>query len=140
MSIHEILIKDRNFHFIHQEQHGINYVYVSNILEDEILSIIKYTIPNEIQKAMTCPIHHSRDVFYITIGYDEGQKDYYLIFSLAQSQDLNMSHTEVLRICGQESIENLITKYLEVIQDKKFTVKTVNAITGGAVQLPLYIY
>lgn len=140
MSVHEILSKDSAWHFIHQTQYGINYVYTSNIQEDEILSIIKYTMPKEVQKTMTCPIYHSRDVFYIVVGYDEGQKDYYLILSLAQSQDLNRSHTEVLRICGQESIENLVTKYLEVIQDKKFTVKATNAITGGAVQLPLYIY
>lgn len=140
MSIHEILSKDSAWHFIHQIQYGINYVYASNIQEDEILSIIKYTMPVEIQKTMTCPVYHNRDTFYIVVGYDEGQKDYYLILSLAQSQDLNMSHTEVLRICGQKSIEDLITKYIEVKQNKKFTVKTTNAITGGAVQLPLYIY
>ena len=140
MSIHEILSKDKTWHFMHQVQYGINYCYVSNIQEDEVLSIIKYTMPKEIQKTMTCPIYHSRDVFYIIVGYDEGQKDYYLILSLAQSQDLNKSHTEVLRICGQKSIEDLITKYIEVKQDKKFIVKTTNAITGGAVQLPLYIY
>ena len=139
MSIHEILSKDSAWHFLHQIQYGINYVYASNIQEDEILSIIKYTMPKELQKTMTCPVYHSRDVFYIVVGYDEGQKDYYLILSLAQSQDLNMSHTEVLRICGQKSIEDLITKYIEVKQNKKFTVKTVNAITGGAVQLPLYV-
>ena len=88
MSIHEILSKDSAWHFIHQTQYGINYVYASNIQEDEVLSIIKYTMPVEIQK----------------------------------------------------SIEDLITKYIEVKQDKKFTVKTINAITCGAVQLPLYIY
>lgn len=140
MSIHEILSKDSAWHFIHQTQYGINYVYASNIQEDEVLSIIKYTMPKELQKTMTLPIYHNRDTFYIIVGYDEGQKDYYLILSLAQSQDLNMSHTEVLRICGQKSIGDLITKYIEVKQDKKFTVKTTNAITGGAVRLPLYIH
>ena len=140
MSIHEYLSKDNAWHSIHQKQYGINYTYMSNIQEDEILSIIKYTMPKEVQKTMTFPIYHSMDVFYIVVGYDEGQKDYYLILSLAQSQDLNLSHTEVLRICGQKSIENLITKYLEVIQNKKFIVKATNAITGGGVLLPLYIY
>ena len=139
MSIHEYLSKDSSWHSIHQKQYGINYTYMSNIQEDEIFSIITYTMPKEVQKTMTSPIYHSMDVFYIVVGYDEGLS-YYLILSLAQSQDLNLSHTEVLRIRGQKSIENLITKYLEVIQDKKFTVKATNAITGGAVQLPLYIY
>lgn len=139
MSIHEILSKDKAWHFVHSEKYGVKYCYVSNIQEDNILSIIQYTMPQEIQKAMKCPIYHSRDIFYIVVGYDEGLKDYYLILSLAQSQDLNMSHTEVLRICGQKSIEDLITKYIEIKQNKKFTVKTINAITGGAVQLPLYI-
>lgn len=140
MSIHEYLSKDKAWHFIHQEQSGIKYVYASNIQEDEVLAIIKYTMPVEVQKTMQSPIYHSNDTFYIVVGYDEGQKDYYLILSLAQSEDLNMSHTEVLRICGQNSIEDLVTKYIEAKQNKKFIVKATNAITGGAVQLPLYIY
>lgn len=138
MSIHEILSKDSAWHFIHQVQYGINYVYASNIQEDEVLSVVKYTMPKEVQKAMTSPIYHSRDTFYIVVGHDTS--GYYLMLSLAQSQDLNMSHTEVLRINGQTSIEDLITKYIEVKQNKKFIVKAINAITGGAVELPLYVY
>lgn len=136
MSIHEILSKDKAWHFVHDEKYGIKYCYVSNIQEDNILSIVQYTMPQEIIRAYKTPIHHSRDVFYIVLGQEHGQ--YYMHLSLAQSEDLNRSHTEVLRI-NAESIEDLITKYIEVKQDKKFTVKTVNAITGGAVQLPLYV-
>lgn len=136
MSIHEILSKDSAWHFIHQEQNGINYVYASNIQEDEILSIIKYTMPPEIQKTMLCPIHHSRDTFYIVVGQEH--EHYYLHLSLAQSEDLNKSHTEVLRITAH-SVEELITAYIGVKQEKKFTVKVTNAITGGAVQLPIYL-
>ena len=137
MSIHEILSKDNAWHFVHSEKYGIKYCYVSNIQEDNILSIIQYTMPQEIVKAYKTPIYHSRDIFYIVLGQEHGQ--YYMHLSLAQSEDLNRSHTEVLRICGQKSIEDLITKYIEIKQNKKFTVKTVNAITGGAVQLPLYV-
>lgn len=136
MSIHEILSKDNAWHFIHSEKYGIKYCYVSNIQEDNILSIIQYTMPQEIVKAYKTPIHHSRDIFYIVLGQEHGQ--YYMHLSLAQSKDLNRSHTEVLRI-NAESIEDLITKYIEIKQNKKFAVKAINAITGGAVQLPLYV-
>ena len=136
MSIHEILSKDSAWHFIHQEHEDVKYCYASNIQEDNILSIIQYTMPQEIIRAYKIPIRHSRDIFYIVVGQEHGR--YYLHLSLAQSEDLNRSHTEVLRI-NAESIEDLITKYIEVKQNKKFTVKTVNAITGGAVQLPLYV-
>ena len=48
MSIHEILIKDESYHFIEQEYKGIKYMYASNIEQDNILAIIKYTMPLEI--------------------------------------------------------------------------------------------
>ena len=137
MSIHEILSKDNAWHFVQQEHEGVKYCYASNIQEDNILSIIQYTMPQGITRAYKTPVRHSRDIFYIVVGQE--YEHYYMHLSLAQSQDLNRSHTEVLRICGQKSIEDLITKYIEIKQNKKFTVKTVNAIIGGAVQLPLYV-
>lgn len=136
MSVHEVLKQDKTYHFIEQEHKGIKYCYASNIQEDNILAIIKYTMPKEIEQALNTPIYHSRDMFYIVVGQEHGQ--YYMHLSFAQSENLNYSHTDVLRI-NADNTNDLITKYIQIKENKKFTVKCINAITGGAVQIPLYV-
>ena len=138
MSIHEILIKDKSYHFIEQEHKGIKYMYASNIEEDNILSIIKYTMPQEIITAFNTPLKRSRNTLYIQLSYEESCNKYYFIISLANSENYNHSHTEVLRIVSSK-LEDIITKYIEVKQNKKFTIKIINALNGCPVTLPIYI-
>lgn len=138
MSIHELLLQDNTYHFIHDEHNGIKYCYASNIPEDTALAIMVYTMPNEIEKCFQRhdTSRHGRDTMYICLckEYDR----YYLTISIAKSEDLNLSHTEVLRIIT-DSMSEIITKFLEVKNNKKFVVKTINAINGGACEPPIYI-
>lgn len=139
MSIHEILKQDTSYHFIEAKNKGINYYYASNINEDEIFSIIKYTIPLEIEKAFNTPLRRNKDTIYIQFSYEkECNNNYFLTISLADSKDYNRSHTEVLRIVAN-NINKVIDKYIEVKNNKKFTIKTINALNGCPVELPIYV-
>ena len=101
MSVHKVLKQDKTYHFIEQEHKGIKYCYASNIQEDNILAIIKYTMPLEIEKAfadtMSC-----WDALYIWCGKSNSEYDknpYFLIIELAESKDYKLSHKEIIRIC-----------------------------------------
>ena len=133
MSIHEILAKDTSYHFVEQEHKGIKYCYASNIQEDNILAIIKYTLPLEIEKAfadtMSC-----WDALYIWCGKSSNEYDknpYFLIIELAESKDYKLSHKEVLRICGT-SIDYVLNTYFDIKNKTSYVNKVKRGIFGGA--------
>ena len=138
MSIHEILSKDNSYHFIQEEHNGIKYFYASNIQEDEVLAIIKYLMPSEVERCFQRKdtSRQGRDTLYITL--DKEVEKYYLVVSVATSENLERSHTEVLRIC-MPTLSDIITQFTLAMRMKSFTVKTISAVNGGAVALPLYI-
>lgn len=133
MSIHEILSKDNTYHFIEQEHKGIKYMYASNIQEDNILAIVKYTMPLEIEKAfadtMSC-----WDSLYIWCGKSTSEWDknpYFIIISLAKSKNYEWSHKEVLRICGT-SISYILDTYFDIKNKTGYINKVKRGIFGGA--------
>ena len=128
MSIHEILSKDNTYHFIEQEHKGIKYCYASNIQEDNILAIIKYTMPLEIEKAFADTLS-CWDALYIWCGKDS--TGYFLIISLAESKNYNFSHKEIIRICGT-STSYLLHEYFEVKNTGTYKGKMLRGIFGGA--------
>ena len=138
MSIHEILKQDNSYHFIQEEHKGIKYFYASNIQEDEVFAIIKYFMPLEIEKCFQRkdPSKQGRDTLYITL--EKEVEKYYLNISVATSENLERSHTEVLRVC-MPTLSDIVTQFTLAMRMESFTVKTINAINGGAVALPLYI-
>lgn len=138
MSIHEIISKDTSYHFIQEEHKGIKYFYASNIQEDNILAIIKYLMPLEIEKCFQREntSRRGRDTLYIVL--DKEVEKYYLTISVATSENLERSHTEVLRIC-MPTLSDVVTQFTLAMRMKSFTVKAINAVNGGAVTLPLYI-
>lgn len=138
MSIHEILSKDKSYHFIQEEHKGIKYFYASNIQEDNILAIIKYLMPLEIEKCFQRKdtSRRGRDTLYIVL--DKEVEKYYLTISIATSENLEHSHAEVLRIC-MPTLSDVVTQFTLAMRMKSFTVKAINAVNGGAVTLPLYI-
>ena len=138
MSIHEILKQDKSYHFIQEEHKGIKYFYASNIQEDNILAIIKYLMPLEVEKCFQRKdtSRQGRDTLYITL--DKEVEKYYLVISVATSENLEHSHTEVLRIC-MPTLSDIVTQFTLAMRMESFTVKTINAVNGGAVTLPLYI-
>lgn len=138
MSIHEIISKDTSYHFIQEEHKGIKYFYASNIQEDNILAIIKYLMPLEIEKCFQREntSRRGRDTLYIVL--DKEVEKYYLTISVATSENLEHSHTEVLRIC-MPTLSDVVTQFTLAMRMKSFTVKAINAVNGGAVTLPLYI-
>ena len=138
MSIHEILSKDKSYHFIQEEHKGIKYFYASNIQEDNILAIIKYLMPLEIEKCFQRKdtSRRGRDTLYITL--DKEVEKYYLVISVATSENLEHNHTEVLRIC-MPTLSDVVTQFTLAMHMKSFTVKTISAVNGGAVTLPIYI-
>lgn len=135
MSIHGILKNMPQYHFIGQEHKGIKYIYASNIQKDNILAIIKHTMPVEVEKCFQ-ENKSKRDTLYIII--DKVIDKYYFVMSVAQSENLEYSHAEVLRICTQD-LDTLINQYNKATHMQSFTSKVINAVKGGAVQLPLYI-
>ena len=139
MSVHEILKQDKTYHFIEQEHKGIKYCYASNIQEDNILAIIKYTMPLEIEKAfadtMSC-----WDALYIWCGKSDSEYDknpYFLIIELAESKNYEWSHKEIIRICGT-SISYLLHEYFEVKETGAYKGKMLRGIFGGAFEIPMY--
>ena len=77
-----------------------------------------------------------RDTLYIVL--DKEVEKYYLTISVATSENLEHSHTEVLRIC-MPTLSDVVTQFTLAMRMKSFTVKAINAVNGGAVTLPLYI-
>ena len=134
MSVHEILKKDETYHFIEQEHKGIKYCYASNIQEDNILAIIKYTMPLEIEKAFADTLS-CWDALYIWCGKDS--TGYFLIISLAESKNYEFSHKEIIRIWGT-STSYLLHEYFEVKNTGTYKGKMIRGIFGGACELPIY--
>lgn len=139
MSVHEVLKQDKTYHFIEQEHKGIKYCYASNIQEDNILAIIKHTMPLEIEKAfadtMSC-----WDALYVWCGKSTSEYDktpYFLVISLAESKNYNFSHKEMLRICGT-SISYLLHEYFEIKNKTGYINKVKRGIFGGAFEIPMY--
>ena len=137
MSLHKILTKDESYHFIEQEYKSIKYMYASNIEQDNILAILKYTMPLEIEKAFekrkNCD---SWDALYIWCGKDE--TGYFLIISLAESKDYNLSQKEIIRIIGK-SIDFVMDSYIKEKNTTYYKNKMIRGINGGAFEIPLYI-
>jgi hypothetical protein len=50
MGIHTIYMQDKSIHHIQEEHKGIKYSYISNIQQDNIFAIIKYTMPLSIEE------------------------------------------------------------------------------------------
>jgi hypothetical protein len=130
-------------HFIEEKFCHINYVYVSNIEKDNIYSIIKYTMPLEIEELFKNRnnISHTinnRDTLYIALTYEELQKKYYLTIDICQSEDLDLSHTEVLRITGS-SIDNVLRAYQKFYATSTFYNRILSAIRGDAFTSRNYI-
>ncbi len=135
MSVHEFLKQDNTYHFIEQEHKGIKYMYASNIQADNILAIIKYTMPMEIEKAFA-DTHACWDSLYIWCGKDS--TGYFLIVELAESKDYNLSHKEIIRIVGQ-SDSFIINSYMTESRKEYFQKKMLRGIYGGAFEIPVYI-
>ncbi len=137
MSIHEILTKDESYHFIEQEYKGIKYMYASNIEQDNILAILKYTMPLEIEKAFEKRKGYDTwDALYIWCGKDTTR--YFLIISLAESKDYNLSQKEIIRITGK-SLSFVINSYNKESHTTYYKGKMIRGINGGAFEVPLYI-
>lgn len=136
MGIHTIYMQDPNIHHIQEEHRGINYSYISNIQQDNILAIIKYTMPLEIENIFKNrnTISHTinnRDTLYIALTYEELQNKYYLTIDICQSENLDYSHTEVLRIIGS-NIDNVLRAYQKFYTTSTFYNRILSAIRGDA--------
>ena len=144
MGIHTIYMQDPNIHHIQEERRGIIYSYISNIQQDNILAIIKYTMPLNIEELFKNrnKISHTinnRDTLYIALTYDENiHKRYYLTMDICQSKDLDLSHTEVLRIIGS-NIDNVMRAYQKFYTTSTFYNRILSAIRGDACQWYSYI-
>ncbi len=139
MSVHGILLKDKAYHFIEQEHKGIKYCYASNIQEDNILAIIKHTMPLEIEKAFADTLS-CWDALYIWCGKSSSEYDknpYFLIIELAESKNYEFSHKEIIRICGT-SISYLLHEYFGVKDTGTYKGKMLRGIFGGAFEIPMY--
>jgi hypothetical protein len=106
-------MQDKSIHHIQEERRGIIYSYISNIEHDNIFAIIKYTMPLSIEELFKNRnnISHTinnRDTLYIALTYSNNI--YYLTMDICQSENLDYSHAEVLRITGS-SIDNVIRAY-----------------------------
>ena len=134
MSVHEQLVKDKAYHFIEQEHKGIKYMYASNIQEDNILAIIKHTMPLDIEKAFA-DVLSCWDALYIWCGKDS--TGYFLIISLAESKNYNFSHKEIIRICGT-SVSYLLHEYFGVKDTGTYKGKMLRGIFGSAFEIPIY--
>ena len=134
MGIHTIYMQDKSIHHIQEEHRGINYSYISNIQQDNIFAIIKYTMPLEIEELFKNrnKISHTinkRDTLYIALTYSNNR--YYLTMDICQSKDLDLSHTEVLRITGS-SIDNIMGAYQKFYNTTTFYNRILSAIRGDA--------
>ena len=143
MGIHTIYMQDKSMHYIQEEHRGIKYFYISNIQQDNILAIIKYTMPLEIENTFKNRnnISHTinnRDTLYIALTYEELHKKYYLTIDIAKSEDLDLSHTEVLRITGS-NIDNVIKAYQKFYTTSTFYNRILSAIKGDAYSVRHYI-
>lgn len=143
MGIHTIYMQDKNMHYIQEEHKGIKYSYISNIQQDNILAIIKYTMPLKIENTFKNRnnISHTinnRDTLYIALTYEELHEKYYLIIDIAKSEDLDLSHTEVLRITGS-SINNILKAYQKFYTTSTFYNRVLSAIKGDAYTSRNYI-
>ena len=136
MGIHTIYMQDESIHHIQEEHRGIIYSYISNIQQDNILAIIKYTMPLNIEELFKNrnKISHTinpRDTLYIAVTYEESRKRYYLTMDICQSVNLDYSHTEVLRITGS-NIDNVIRAYQKFYRTSYFYNRILSAIRGDA--------
>lgn len=143
MGIHTIYMQDPNIHHIQEEHRGINYSYISNIQQDNILAIIKYTMPLSIEELFKNrnKISHTinnRDTLYIALTYEELRKRYYLTMDICQSENLDYSHTEVLRIIGS-NIDNVLRAYQKFYTTTAFYNRILSAIRGDAYTSRNYI-
>ena len=134
MGIHTIYMQDKSIHHIQEEHRGIKYSYISNIQQDNIFSIIKYTMPLEIEELFKNRnnISHTinnRDTLYIALTYSNNI--YYLTMDICKSEDLDMTHTEVLRITGS-NIDNVIRAYQKFYNTTTFYNRILSAIRGDA--------
>ena len=144
MGIHTIYMQDKSIHHIQEEHRGIIYSYISNIQQDNILAIIKYTMPLEIEELFKNRnnISHTknpRDTLYIALTYDENiHKRYFLTIDICQSENLDYSHTEVLRITGS-NIDNVLRAYQKFYNTTTFYNRILSAIRGDAFTSRSYI-
>lgn len=143
MGIHTIYMQDKSIHHIQEERRGIIYSYISNIQQDNIFAIIKYTMPLEIENIFKNrnKISHTinkRDTLYVALTYEELQNKYYLTMDICQSEDLDLSHTEVLRITGS-SIDNVMRAYQKFYTTSTFYNRILSAIRGDAYTSRNYI-
>ena len=134
MGIHTIYMQDKSIHHIQEEHRGIKYSYISNIQQDNILAIIKYTMPLEIEELFKNrnKISHTinkRDTLYIALTYSNNK--YYFTMDICQSEDLDLSHTEVLRIIGS-NIDNVMRAYQKFYTTSTFYNRILSAIRGDA--------
>lgn len=79
-----------------------------------------------------------RDTLYIALTYEELQKRYYLTIDICQSEDLDLSHTEVLRITGS-NIDNVLRAYQKFYTTSTFYNRILSAIRGDAFTSRSYI-
>ena len=141
MGIHTIYMQDKSIHHIQEEHRGINYSYISNIQQDNIFAIIKYTMPLNIEELFKNrnKISHTinnRDTLYIALTYSNNR--YYLTMDICQSKDLDLSHTEVLRIIGSK-IDNVLRAYQKFYTTSTFYNRILSAIRGDAYTSRNYI-
>ena len=141
MGIHTIYMQDKSIHHIQEERRGIIYSYISNIEHDNIFAIIKYTMPLEIENIFKNRnnISHTinnRDTLYIALTYSNNR--YYLTMDICQSEDLDLSHTEVLRIIGS-NIDNVLRAYQKFYTTSAFYNRILSAIRGDAFTSRNYI-
>ena len=134
MGIHTIYMQDKSIYHIQEEHKGIKYSYISNIQQANILPIIKYTMPLEIEDIFKNRnnISHTintRDTLYIAFTYSNNR--YYLTMDICQSENLDYSHTEVLRITGS-SIDNILRAYQKFYNTTTFYNRILSAIRGDA--------
>ena len=134
MGIHTIYMQDKSIHHIQEEHKGIKYSYISNIQQDNIFTIIKYTMPLSIEELFKNRnnISHTinnRDTLYIALTYSNNL--YYLTMDICQSENLDYSHTEVLRITGS-NIDNIMRAYQKFYNTTTFYNRILSAIRGDA--------
>lgn len=144
MGIHTIYMQDKSIHHIQEEHRGIKYSYISNVQHDNIFSVIKYTMPLKIENIFKNrnTISHTinnMDTLYIALTYEELQKRYFLIIDICQSENLDYSHTEVLRIIGS-NIDNVLRAYQKFYYTTTFTNRILSAIRGDAYTFHSPIY
>ena len=144
MGIHTIYMQDKSIHHIQEEYRGIKYSYISNLQQDNILSIIKYTMPLEIAELFKNrnTISHTinnRDTLYIALTYSKTHNTYYLTMDIAKSENLDYSHYEVLRIIGS-SIDHIMKAYQEFYTTPAFYNRILSSIRGDAYTSHLPIY